>query len=103
MRIPGIFVRCSFDKSTLDEECENNLRVLAENCPKLVAYEDYMDSVIISRKGKRISMKLVSTVEPQELLKDGLVWPSGNFVRATARRFGGPSQPAPMIYATYYN
>ncbi|KAJ4490328.1 hypothetical protein J3R30DRAFT_3420894 [Lentinula aciculospora] len=102
MRGIGVFLNYMPRKEMLSAQVENDIRTLAEYCPKLVAYEDYDDSVIINREGK-LSLKVEPRVLPKDQVKDGLWWPSESFVRATTRKNAGPNQPGPAVADVGYN
>ncbi|KAJ4496128.1 hypothetical protein C8J55DRAFT_495825 [Lentinula edodes] len=96
MRGTGLHLNYLPGQEKLGIEIENDIRALAQSCPKLVAYEDYDDSVIITRQGK-LSLKVEPRVAPKDQLKDGFLWPSESFVRATFRKNAGPNQPGPAV------
>ncbi|KAJ3893842.1 hypothetical protein GG344DRAFT_63459 [Lentinula edodes] len=96
MRGTGLYLNYLPGQEKLGIEIENDIRALAQSCPKLVAYEDYDDSVIITRQGK-LSLQVEPRVVPKDRLKDGFLWPSESFVRATSRKNAGPNQPGPAV------
>lgn len=96
MRGTGLYLNYLPGQEKLGTEIENDIRALAQSCPKIVAYEDYDDSVIITREGK-LSLQVEPRVVPKDRLKDGFLWPSESFVRATSRKNAGPNQPGPAV------
>ncbi|KAJ3982481.1 hypothetical protein F5890DRAFT_1567248 [Lentinula detonsa] len=102
MRGTGLYLDYLPGNKILNTRIENDIRALAQSCPKLMAYEDYGHSVIIRREVK-LALEVQPRTEPKDRLKDGLWWPSESFVRATVRKNAGPDQPGPAVLDAGYS
>ncbi|KIK55485.1 hypothetical protein GYMLUDRAFT_47686 [Collybiopsis luxurians FD-317 M1] len=97
MRGTGLFLDPKPGNEKLNNRTADDIRVLAQACPNLKEYQDYLESVVVHREGGKVSLKVEDRGEPKDGLRDGFVWPSESFVRATTRKNAGPSQPGPGV------
>ncbi|KIK68188.1 hypothetical protein GYMLUDRAFT_35570 [Collybiopsis luxurians FD-317 M1] len=97
MRGTGLFLDPKPGNEKLNNKTADGIRALAQACPNLMEYQDYLESVVVHREGGGVSLKVEDRGEPKDGLRHGLVWPSESFVKATTRKNAGPNQPGPGV------